>query len=111
MPPTSPGAHEVHRVLVPGGHYLFSVWDSHRYNLFGRIAHEVAGRFSPADPPQFYKVPFSCHQIDPIKEAIIEAGFIDINVAVVKLGKEIPDTEAFARGIVDGNPLIDQIRT
>ena len=29
---------EVHRVLSPGGRYLFSVWDSHRYNPFGRIA-------------------------------------------------------------------------
>ena len=28
---------EVHRVLAPGGHYLFSVWDSHRHNPFGRI--------------------------------------------------------------------------
>src|SRR5712691_2873325 len=35
---------EVFRVLAPGGRYVFSVWDSHRYNLFGRIAHEVAGR-------------------------------------------------------------------
>src|SRR4030095_14617734 len=32
---------EAGRVLVPGGHYLLSVWDSHRYNSFGRIAHEV----------------------------------------------------------------------
>ena len=28
--------HEVHRVLAPGGRYLFSVWDAHRYNPFGR---------------------------------------------------------------------------
>jgi ubiquinone/menaquinone biosynthesis C-methylase UbiE len=102
---------EVFRVLAPGGRYLFSVWDSHRYNRFGRIAHDVVGRFFPADPPQFYKVPFSCHQIDPIKEAVIEAGFTDIDVAVIRLEKEIPDMEAFARGMVYGNPLIDQIRT
>jgi SAM-dependent methyltransferase len=42
---------EVHRVLAPGGHYLFSVWDSHVYNKFGRIQHEVPGSFFPADPP------------------------------------------------------------
>jgi hypothetical protein len=98
-------------VLAPGGRYLFSVWDSHRYNPFGRIAHEVAGRFFPADPPQFYSVPFSCHQIDPIKEFLIAAGFSDIGVAVVSLEKEIPDAASFARGLVYGNPLIDQIRT
>ena len=67
---------EALRVLAPGGHYLFSVWDSHRHNPFGRIAHEVAGTFFPSDPPQFYKVPFSCHQIDPIKEALIAAASV-----------------------------------
>jgi SAM-dependent methyltransferase len=102
---------EVFRVLVPGGRYLFSVWDSHRYNPFGRISHEVAGRFFPTDPPQFYGVPFSCHQIDPIKELLIAAGFGDINVAVLGLQKVIPDVANFARAAVHGNPLIDQIRT
>ena len=101
---------EIHRVLAPGGRYLFNVWDSHSYNKFGRIAHEVAGDFFPADPPQFYKVPFSCHQIDPIKESLIRARFTDITVAVVALEKEIPNTVQFARGLVYGNPLIDQIR-
>jgi SAM-dependent methyltransferase len=102
---------EVHRVLAPGGRYVFSVWDSHRYNPFGRIAHEIAGSFFPADPPQFYNVPFSCHQIDPIKESLIAADFSDIGVAVVRLEKQIPDARVFARGLVYGNPLIDQIRT
>ena len=101
---------EVLRVLAPGGRYLFSVWDSHRYNPFGRITHEVAGRFFPNDPPQFYNVPFSCHQIDPIKELLIAAGFDDLSVTVVRLEKAIPDTARFARALVYGNPLIDQIR-
>ena len=101
---------EVFRVLAPGGRYLFNVWDAHRHNPFGRIGHEVAGSFFPADPPQFYKVPFSCHQIDPIKESLIEAGFSDINAAVVRLEKEIPNAANFARGMVYGNPIIDQIR-
>jgi len=101
---------EASRVLAPGGTYLFNVWDSHRYNPFGRIAHETPGRFFPNDPPQFYKVPFSCHQIDPIKEGLLAAGFRDIAIDVVHLQKDIPDAAAFARGIVYGNPLIDQIK-
>jgi ubiquinone/menaquinone biosynthesis C-methylase UbiE len=39
---------EALRVLARGGRYLFSVWDSQRYNPFGRIAHEVIGGFFPA---------------------------------------------------------------
>jgi ubiquinone/menaquinone biosynthesis C-methylase UbiE len=101
---------EVHRVLAPGGRYLFSVWDSHRYNPFGRLAHETAATFFPADPPQFYSVPFSCHHIDPIKTSLIDSGFANIEVAVVRREKEIPAAATFGRGLVFGNPLIDQIR-
>jgi ubiquinone/menaquinone biosynthesis C-methylase UbiE len=101
---------EACRVLAPGGRYLLSVWDSHRYNPFGRIAHEVAGRFFPADPPQFYSVPFSCHQIDPVKEFLIAAGFDEIGIAVIRQIRELPDVASFARAAVYGNPLIDQVR-
>ncbi len=55
-------------------------------------------------------MPFSYHQIDPIKESLIDAGFTDIAIAVSWLEKEIPDTTLFARGLVYGNPVIDQIR-
>ena len=58
----------------------------------------------------FYMVPFSYYQIDPIKESLIDAGFTDISVAVIRLEKEIPDAARFARGLVHGNPLIDQIK-
>ena len=102
---------EAYRVLAAGGRYLLSVWDSHRYNSYGRIAHEVAGRFFPADPPQFYNVPFSCHQIDPIKEMLIAAGFVDIDIAVIRQERELPEVAHFARAAVFGNPLIDQVRT
>ena len=101
--------HEVYRVLVPGGRYLFSVWDSHRYNAFGRLAHEVAGSFFPDDPPQFYRVPFSYYRIDPIKESLLGAGFADITVTIVTLEKAIPSAAFFARGLIHGNPLIEQI--
>ncbi|WP_035726800.1 class I SAM-dependent methyltransferase [Bradyrhizobium murdochi] len=101
---------EAYRVLAPGGRYVLSVWDSHRYNPFGRIAHEVAGRFFATDPPQFYNVPFSCHQIDPIKEMLITVGFGDIGIAVISQVRELPDVATFARAAVHGNPLIDQVQ-
>lgn len=110
FPDKAKSCSEVYRILAPGGHYLLSVWDSHRYNPFGRIAHEIAERFFPADPPQFYRVPFSCHQIDPIKEFLIAAGFSDIRVAVIRQEREIPDAAIFARAAVLGNPFIDQIQ-
>ncbi|HEX9447703.1 MAG TPA: methyltransferase domain-containing protein [Dongiaceae bacterium] len=101
---------EVHRVLSPGGTYLFSVWDSHRHNPYGEITHRVIGSFFPDDPPQFFTVPFSCHQIDPLKESLGDAGFGDIKIEVLRRIKVIPDLRAFAMGLVLGNPIVDQIR-
>lgn len=101
---------EVHRVLAPRGRYLFNVWDAHRYNPFARIAHETIGGFFPSEPPGFYRVPFSYHQIDPIKEALIAAGFTRIRAEVIRLEKQIPEAAAFACGLIYGNPVIDQIR-
>jgi hypothetical protein len=93
-----------------GGHYFFNVWDSHRHNPFGRLAHEIIGRFFPADPPQFYQVPFGYHLIDPIKDSLLDADFTDIEVAVLSVESKIPDVASFARGLVYGNPVLDQIR-
>jgi SAM-dependent methyltransferase len=101
---------EVNRVLAPGGRYLFNVWDSFGLNPFARIAHETIGSFFAADPPPFYTVPFSYYPIDPIKQSLVDAGFADIAIGVVRLDKEIPDTARFARALVFGNPVIDQIR-
>lgn len=102
---------EAFRVLARGGRYLFSVWDAHRHNSYGRIAHEVAATFFPTDPPQFYQVPFPYSAIDPIKESLAEAGFIDFRATVLNHIKEVEDIGPFARGFVYGNPMIEQIRT
>jgi ubiquinone/menaquinone biosynthesis C-methylase UbiE len=48
---------EVYRVLVPGGHYVFNVWDSFTHNPHARIQHETIASFFPQDPPGCYKVP------------------------------------------------------
>lgn len=100
---------EVFRVLAPGGRYLFSVWDAHRYNPFGRVAHEVVGEFFAGDPPQFMNVPFS-YAFEPIKASLIETGFTDIEAAVVRREKTVADLAAFARGLVYGSPVIDQVK-
>jgi hypothetical protein len=55
-------------------------------------------------------VPFSLHQIDPIKELLIRAGFEGIDIAVIRQDRELPDATQFAHAAVYGNPLIDQIR-
>jgi SAM-dependent methyltransferase len=100
---------EAFRVLATGGHYVFSIWDSHRHNPIGRIAHEVIGSFFPADPPQFQSVPFA-YRFEPVKESLIDAGFASISATILKSQKGIADFAMLARGLVYGSPTIDQVR-
>ena len=64
----------------------------------------------PDDPPQFYHVPFGYYAIDPIKEALLAAGFDDLKIAVVKKEHKLTDAAARARGMILGNPVVDQIK-
>src|SRR2546428_2676319 len=69
------GLCEAFRVLKPGGHYLFSTWDSVEHNTIGKITHETVASFFPADPPQFYLVPFSLHDPALIRGWLDRVGF------------------------------------
>jgi hypothetical protein len=87
------------------------VWDEHLHNAYGRVMHDILGGCFPVNPPQFYQIPFSDHLIDPIKDMLAEAGFSQLKVAVLARDKPVHDLAAFARGLVFGNPVIDQIRS
>jgi SAM-dependent methyltransferase len=108
--PDKPASYnEVHRVLAPGGSYIFNVWDAHRYNPAYRIAHELVAAHFPTDPPGFFEVPFAYHALDPIKDALAAAGLTDIRIAVLSRVHELGDLTAFTRAVVYGSPMIDQI--
>jgi ubiquinone/menaquinone biosynthesis C-methylase UbiE len=100
---------EARRVLAPGGRYYFNVWDSFEFNPFARIVHETVARFFTQDAPAFYTVPFGYHRIDEIKASLVKAGFEDISAHVLKIDKAIPNAQAFAEGLILGNPIIDEI--
>ena len=101
---------EAMRVLRPGGTYLFSVWDAHSQNGFARITERLIRQVFPVDPPGSYRVPFSCSEIDPIKEALVEAGFSGLSIDVLRIDKPVSELKPFAEGLILGNPLVDQIR-
>jgi SAM-dependent methyltransferase len=108
-PDKDKGYREAYRVLSPGGRYFFSIWDTHRHNAFARIAHGLMKELFPDNTPPFLNVPFS-YQFEPIKESVGDAGFTAITARVLKREKAIPDTSAFARGMVRGNPVYDQLK-
>lgn len=102
--------HEACRVLKQNGRYYFSVWDRHRFNRFAGIVDDLVKSTFPVDPPAFYAVPFSCANIDPIKEMVLEAGFENLQISISTIQKSVSDLEMFSRGLIFGNPLLDQIK-
>ena len=79
---------EVLRVLRPGGAYLFNAYGDFATNPFAEITHDVAGRFFPEDPPQFYKVPFSYSDTKTIEADLKKAGFHKVSSETIKLEKK-----------------------
>ena len=102
---------EVHRVLKPGGTYVFNVWDSWETNPYARITHEAVERFFPEDPPGFYKVPFGYYDAEEIQASVLAAGFSRAVIEHVPLTSGIPSARNFAKGLVFGNPFYDEILT
>jgi SAM-dependent methyltransferase len=100
---------EAYRTLKRGGRYLFRVWDSEHYNPFASVSFEVFKRFFPDNPPRFLLDPVACHQIDPIKEKLLRAGFDPIVISVQRHEYEISDVSAFARALVY-TPVLFEIR-
>jgi ubiquinone/menaquinone biosynthesis C-methylase UbiE len=102
---------EAHRVLKSTGSYLFNVWGSWDENPFAQITHEVVAQYFPDDPPGFYKVPFSYHDADHIRKSLLDAGFQQVKIDSVSLMSRISSAEVFARGLVFGNPLYEEVTT
>lgn len=100
---------EVHRVLNSQGSYIFNVWDSWDANPFAQITHEVVAHIFPDDPPGFYKVPFGYHNADEILQSLSQAGFAQVNIESLSLKSRIPSADDFAKGLVFGNPLYEEI--
>jgi hypothetical protein len=55
-------------------------------------------------------VPYSYFAIEPIEASLARAGFQNIAHTVVSIDKEIEDADRFARGVVYGNLVIEEIR-
>ena len=100
---------EVHRVLKPGGRYLFNVWGTWADNPFAALAHATIEAYFPDDPPGFYRVPFGYNDVEVIRDSLSNAGFSDVSFEQVAVTSTIPSPQTFARGLVFGNPMHDEI--
>lgn len=96
---------EAYRVLRPGGVFLFNAWDNINRNPAARLTDEILGHFFPNDTPAFYKVPFSYHDANEIREDLESAGFEIVSMQVLRLAGKAESAETAARGLLEGTPV------
>jgi ubiquinone/menaquinone biosynthesis C-methylase UbiE len=103
------GVREAFRVLKPGGRFLVSVWDSLEDNPVPRITHETVATFFPSDPPQFYTIPFSLHDVTVVRGLLTSAGFEGVHWERLDGVGVSPSAADAARGLIEGNPIYQAI--
>jgi ubiquinone/menaquinone biosynthesis C-methylase UbiE len=75
------GYAEARRVLRPGGHFVFSVWDRIEENAFANEVTNALAEMFPHDPPRFMaRTPHGYHDVALVREDLGRAGFVDIAI-------------------------------
>ena len=75
------GYREARRVLKPGGHFLFSVWDRIEENVFADDVTNALAEIFPHDPPRFMaRTPHGYHDTDLIRRELDAAGFSRVTI-------------------------------
>ncbi len=109
--PDKPAAcREARRVLAEGGTFLLNTWGTLAQNPVGRIAYETVASFFPADPPDFYSVPFGLHQPEVVRGFLAAGGFTAVSCDEVTLEGRATSARDLAIGLVEGNPVGTAIR-
>lgn len=81
FPDRSSGYREAKRVLKPGGHFLFNVWDRIEENVFANDVTNALAEIFPNDPPRFLaRTPHGYHDTAQIRSDLEDAGFAQVAI-------------------------------
>jgi ubiquinone/menaquinone biosynthesis C-methylase UbiE len=101
---------EVRRVLRPGGHFLFNVWNSLEQNPASQAVAEAVASLFPEDPPSFLsRVPFGYHDTARIEADLRAAGFEQVEFETVGKRSRTRSLREASAGLCHGSPLRAEI--
>jgi len=104
------GYTEAHRVLKPGRHFLFNVWDRIEESEFADVVTVALAGVFPEDPPRFLaRTPHGHHDAGRIRADLTAAGFAGISVDAVDATSTAASPRHAAVAYCQGTPLRNEI--
>jgi SAM-dependent methyltransferase len=101
---------EGRRVLKPGGHLIFNVWDKLEYNEFADLVTAAATDIFRDDPPLFLaRTPHGYHDKEAIIADVQSAGFLNVAAETLTRRSVAPSCRDPAIGYCQGTPLRNEI--
>jgi len=102
---------EAHRVLRPGGLYLFNVWDRLEANEFANAVTTAVESLFPGDPPRFFaRTPHGYHERARIEEDLAGGRFAGTpEIVTIPARSRARSPRAVAIALCQGTPLRSEI--
>jgi SAM-dependent methyltransferase len=106
------GYREARRVLRPGGHFLFNVWDRIEENVFANNVTNALAEVFPKDPPRFLaRTPHGYHDTALIRTELDSAGFSHVAIDTKADESRASSPRIVAVAYCQGTPLRKEIET
>ena len=104
------GYQEARRVLKPGGHFFFNVWDRIEENDFADVITQALATVFPNDPPRFMaRTPHGYHDEKQIRQELKAAGFTNVSFDAVAARSKAQSPRDPAVAYCQGTPLRNEI--
>ena len=101
---------EARRVLRPGGSFLVTTWAPLERNPLVALVHRTLGAMFREDPAPHAQSSFDYGDPDMLNDLLLAGGFQDVVVDVVEKATSSPSAHELAAGLIEGYPMIDEIR-